>query len=259
MKLVSNVYGERSSDRPPVVVLHGLLGSADNWHTVCRRLSGRFELHALDLRNHGRSPHSAEMDYPSMAADVLDYIASIDTGTVDIIGHSMGGKVGMEAALSHPAIVRKLVVEDMVPFATSEDNRRFVQTLRDLPVADLVSRREAEEFISDHVESRSMALFLLKNLIRDNDGVYRLLPNVDAILSNYGRLWEGLPGGRRYPGDVLFIRGERSGYIDDSDMNGIETLFPAAELVTVPDAGHWIHAERMDDFLRIVHDFLDRS
>ena len=253
MKLHYRSYGEG----PPVVLLHGLFGSLDNWHSISRELARRFRVYAPDQRNHGDSPHSAEMNYPAMAEDVLDFIRSIGLERAAVVGHSMGGKTAMELALAHPEAVDRLVVVDISPRAYAPCHERIFNGLLALEPAGFENRGEIEAALAPAIPSKSVRQFLLKSLARDPGGAFRWKLNLRDLFANYGRLSEALAGNRVFRGPALFLRGGKSEYLPESDWGLVRSLFPGARLETVAGAGHWVHAEAPEPFLKNVLEFLD--
>ncbi len=262
MKLYRRIYEPESDrnvgeDETPVFLLHGLLGSGDNWHTIAQELSERRKTVVPDLRNHGRSPHSDEVGYSRMADDIRSLMDELKIPTTIIVGHSMGGKAGMELALSQPDCVEGLIVEDMIPGKTTPEYERFVDALRKIDVSSISSRREAEERLSKHVPDRTERLFLLKNLDRTNDGGFSWKPNLDGLAHRYQEIWAGLRFGRTYEGPSLFIRGGNSSTVADERISEIFHFFPNARVETIEDAGHWIHAMHPERFVTLVEAFID--
>lgn len=242
---------------PTLVVLHGLFGMLDNWQTLARQLSTERHVLLLDLRNHGRSPHKPEMDYHLMAEDVAETLESLGIDRCDLMGHSMGGKVAMQTALTYPELVRRLIVVDMTPRQYRPGHNDIFAALQSLDPANLPDRKAATEQLGAHISSPSVRLFLLKNLARDKAGGFRWRMNLPVIADNYPKLIA--PVGKRgdeYGGPTLFVRGSKSGYVQDDDIPLIRVRFPAAQLITINDAGHWVHAEQPAKMLRAVEDFL---
>jgi len=240
----------------PLVLLHGLFGSADNWFGVAPKLAEKFHVYTLDLRNHGLSPHSDMMDYPLMAADVEKFFTAHHLETACVIGHSMGGKVAMQFALDFPARVKKLIVVDMAPRAYAPSHDNILAALQSLDLESLQTRPQAEEALAAEIPSLNLRRFLLKNLGRDDHGKFFWKMNLRGLAKNYPRLGEVLGARTPFTGPTLFIRGGKSNYIAAADEAEIRRLFPAVDIQTIPKAGHWVHADAPDDFVRIVLDFL---
>lgn len=239
----------------PLVILHGLFGSLDNWHSISRRLSERLEVLALDQRNHGQSPHSPEMNYPIMAEDVAKFIRSRGLERANILGHSMGGKTAMELALACPELVEKLIVVDIAPRAYSPRHGEIFRGLLGLNLAEFQTRAQVGDALEPAIPDKTVRQFLLKNVTRDAQGTFRWKLNLKDICANYGRLSEALEE-RVFNGPTLVIRGGTSRYIREEDAELIRRYFPKAQLRTLPQAGHWVHAEAPEAFLELVTGFL---
>lgn len=254
MKLHFREYGSGS---PPLLILHGLFGSGDNWHTIARRLEKGRRVVAADLRNHGQSPHSELFTFPAMASDAAELLDHLGISTADVLGHSLGGKVGMELALSRPGLVRRLVVVDIAPKSYAPHNADLKDAMLELDLSSIRSRRDTEERLAARVPDRTVQLFLLKNLIHEGDGSFRWRINLDGIARNFSETGAPIAGRRRFEGPVLFLRGELSDYIDPTaDRPLIESLFPNARLQTVNGATHWVHADRPEEVVAAVEEFL---
>jgi len=240
----------------PLVLLHGLFGSADNWFGVAPKLAERFHVYILDLRNHGQSPHQDEMNYPLMAADVEKFFATHHIGPAAVVGHSMGGKVAMQFALDYPDRVKKLVVVDMAPRAYQRVHDHIFEALLALDLQRYQTRGEMEEALAPAIPSLNLRRFLLKNLGRDNAGKFFWKMNLRGVAENYAKLGEILGAGNPYAGPALFIRGGKSNYIADTDEVEIRQRFPNVKIETIAKANHWVHAEAPEEFVRLVLDFL---
>lgn len=241
----------------PLVILHGLFGMLDNWQTLAREWAEDYHVIMLDLRNHGRSFHADEMNYALMAEDVAETLEELGIDACYLLGHSMGGKVAMQTALTYPDLVEKLVVVDITPRRYRPGHQSVFAALNAFDPATITDRNAAAEEMTKHVSDPSVQLFLLKNLARNSAGGYRWRMNLPAIEAAYDQL-SGPVGlaTDRFDGPVLFLRGKKSGYVQDDDMELIHILFPAAELVTIEDAGHWVHAEQPEELLAAVNGFL---
>lgn len=252
MQLHHEAYGQGE----PLIVLHGLLGSADNWHSVCKSLAPHFKVFALDQRNHGQSPHSSTMDYALMAEDVGHFIQSQNLAGAFVMGHSMGGKTAMTLALVQPAEVRKLVVVDMAPRSYPPRHRQILDAMLALDLAQFQSRREMEAALAPAIPELSNRQFLLKNATRDLTGRFHWRIGLREISQSYPRLAQAVTSDRPFEGPALFIRGERSDYLREDDFAAIQTLFPQARLQTIPGAGHLVHVDQTELFVKSVQEFL---
>ena len=240
----------------PLVLLHGLFGSSDNWFGVAPKLAEKFHVFIPDLRNHGSSPHHAEMDYPLMAADVEKFFAAQKIESASVIGHSMGGKVAMQFALDFSARVNKLVVVDMAPRAYERRHDHIFTALLALDLNSFQTRSQMEAALAAEIPSLNLRRFLLKNLGRDESGKFFWKMNVRGVAENYSRLGEVLSAGKSFAKATLFIRGGKSDYIADADELEIRRLFPAAEIQMIASANHWVHADAPEEFIRLVLEFL---
>mgnify|MGYP000745280518 CR=1 FL=1 len=253
MELFYNSYGQNG---PPLIILHGLLGANGNWHTLSRTtFSEVARVYAVDQRNHGRSPHTDRMDYPSMAADVREFIDRHDLGPVTLLGHSMGGKTAMQTAIDYPEVVDRLIVVDMTPKAYPPHHREILDALAAIDPTDYDRREEIDAVLAEDVPSRPIRQFLLQNLDYDGER-YTWRMNLDALRAHYDDLIAALPAEGTFEGPTRVIRGEQSDYVGESDMTDIRERFPAAALVTIDGAGHWVHADAPEAFADAVLNFL---
>jgi esterase len=242
---------------PPVVILHGLLGSARNWSTVARQLGATHRVFALDLRNHGGSSWADSMTYDEMAEDVRAFMARHALPAAAVIGHSMGGKVAMRLALTHGDEVERLIVVDVAPVDYRRSFAAYIDVLRRLDLSRLTRRSDAAAWLADHVDDEGVRGFLLQNLV-SVEGGFAWRVNLHALADGMPELM-GFPEGpspEQYGGPALFLTGGRSDYVREEHRPTILRLFPNAEIVTIPDAGHWVHAEASEKFLKVVRDFL---
>ncbi len=240
----------------PLVLLHGLFGSADNWFGVAPKLAEKFHVLIPDLRNHGNSPHHAEMDYPLMAADVEKFFAAQKIESAHVVGHSMGGKVAMQFALDFPARVKKLIVVDMAPRAYKRAHDHIFEALLAVDLKSFQTRAEIEAALEPKIPSLNLRRFLLKNLGRDEQGKFFWKMNLRGVAENYSRLGEVLSPQNHFEKPVIFIRGGKSDYIGAADELEVRRLFPAAVIQTIAAANHWVHADAPEEFVRLVLDFL---
>lgn len=253
MHLHSTSYGDQG---PHLIMLHGLFGMSDNLHHISRALSDRARVHALDLRNHGRSPHDPVMTYEAMSQDVVDFMDAQGIPAAVIMGHSMGGKVAMEMALRHPAHVAGLVVVDIAPRSYPPHHDEVFDAFMAIPLEQCSTRKEVEEAMRSRVSKNSTALFLLKNLTRDDGGRFRWKANIPVIRSSYGEINRAIDADAPYDGHALFIRGGQADYILDSDWTDITRLFPRATIETIHGAGHWVHVDEPETLVALVRRFM---
>jgi len=241
---------------PPLLILHGLLGSARNWGAVVRALGETRRVLALDLPNHGASPWTEIMDYPFMAREVAKVIDHLG-GKAAVMGHSMGGKAAMALALARPELVERLVVVDIAPVSYTHTFAPYVKAMRAAPLAEATSRSQIEDFLAGPIPDKGVRAFLMQNL-EGGAGGYRWRPNL-AVLHAHMEDILAFPlfaEGTRYPGPTLFVAGETSDYIRPAHEDVIAALFPSAETVEVASAGHWVHADNPNGFMAAISGFL---
>ncbi len=240
----------------PLILLHGLLGSHHNLLPQAESFASRFRVFALDHRNHGASPHADEFDYDVMAADVMQFMYDQNISRARVIGHSMGGKAAMRLAQVHPHAVERLVVVDMSVHEYPPRYAAMLDAMLSLDLKTFQQRNEIDVALEPVVASKTMRQFLLKNVGRDAYGTLYWKPNLRAIRQNYDCIRGMLPAGKPYDGLTLFVRGAKSDYVRATDLNLIRATFPHAELETIEDAGHWVHAEAPVRFNELVGTFL---
>jgi pimeloyl-ACP methyl ester carboxylesterase len=254
MQLHYKTIGEGSR---PLVLLHGLFGSLDNWLTLSKSIAALgYTVYLLDQRNHGRSPHSEQFGYEEMADDLAEFIEQQQLTNPVLLGHSMGGKTIMHYAITRPeAPIHKLVVVDMAPRAYAVHHSTILDGLNAIPMATLESRQQADDLLATYEPSVSVRQFLLKNLYRTESGTFAWRFNLPVLTAQIEKVGIATPqGSNNVP--ALFLRGENSSYVRNEDEALIRSLFPQAQLQTVPNAGHWIHAEQPVAFMRALESFL---
>ena len=252
-----------TGDGPPLILLHGLFGSLDNLGGISRRLQDHWQVHALDQRNHGSSPHTDTMDYPAMADDVLAYMDARGLEKASILGHSMGGKTAMQVALQASDRVDRIIVADIAPVTYPPRHDAVLEGLKAVDLSSIRSRQDADSVLADYVDEPGVRQFLLKNLVRVTDdernessGPYRWRLNLPAIEQCYPKLALAPEGDRPFEGPVLFIKGADSAYIQEKHRDEIRRLFPNADLRIIAGTGHWLHAEKPDSFAALCRRFL---
>lgn len=252
-----------TGDGPALLLLHGLFGSLENLGGISQRLQDRWQIHSLDQRNHGKSPHVDRMDYPSMAEDIIDYLDQQGLDKALILGHSMGGKVAMQTALSYPDRVQGMIVADIAPVTYRPRHDAILEGLKSLDLSQVRSRKDADEALQDQVDTPEIRSFLLKNLVRipeqeqDSTGtLFRWRLNLPVIEQCYAQLAAEPVFSAPYEGPVLFIKGEVSAYIQQKHQKAIQARFPNARMAVIEGAGHWLHAEKADEFAALCRDFL---
>lgn len=240
----------------PLLILHGLFGSSDNWFSIAPKLAAQFHVFTLDQRNHGQSPHSGEMTYPLMARDVAEFLDAQKLESAMVLGHSMGGKVAMRMALDFPERVRKLIVADIAPRAYAPEYEEYFRGLLALDLNKFRSRQEMEEALAPSVPPLIIRRFLLKNLANKPDGLYRWKINLPGLHKNYPRICEAIISEKTFDEPALFLYGGKSDYVSDKDKPMIISLFPHAQFEVIPQAGHWMHADAPEEFVRSVVKFV---
>lgn len=242
--------------KPPLLIVHGLFGTGRNWGVVARRLSDTRDVVAVDQRNHGDSPWFDQHDYPSMAADLAEVIASMG-GQADVLGHSMGGKAAMQLALTQGHLIRRLVVADIAPVAYGHDQTRHVDAMRGLDLSGVSTRGEADRRLAQTVPDAGLRAFFLQSLDLKADGGPRWKLNLDVLEREMPKV-VGWPGtGGQFDRPALFLTGAESHYVKPEYRDTIRTLFPAARFAKLPGAGHWLHADKPREFEETVRVFLD--
>lgn len=251
------LHFEASGKGEPLIVLHGLFGSLDNWRLISARLSGQFTVFALDQRNHGGSPHAAQMDYALMAQDVVEFLEKRRLSQANVLGHSMGGKTAMRLALSHPDRVKKLIVADIAPRTYPPRHQQMITGMLNLDPEHFETRAQMEAALGPAVPDLPTRRFLLKNVVRKDGKGFSWRTGLVQIQANYSRLTEAVLASEPFLKPVLFIRGAKSDYLLESDFPEIHRLFPRAEIKTVPDADHLLHIQSPDQFVSLVTEFLN--
>jgi len=254
---------------PPLIILHGLYGSSDNWVSVARELMGNFSIYLLDLRNHGSSPHLPEHNYQVMVDDLLEFMNDNDLFSAIFIGHSMGGKVAMWFASLFPEKVKKLVVVDISPRSYSlaegdsqiKQHQNIFKGLQSIPLYSISNRQEAEKLLSEYIDAPRVIQFLIKNLHRNHDKSFNWKLNVDVLFQHLPSVLVGLEGEEQnlqlFKRPALFIKGSDSNYIQEKDEVMIKNCFSNVSIITIPDASHWVHADAPELFLKELTRFVN--
>ena len=242
----------------PIVIMHGVFGSSDNWLTQARILSSNYRVFTVDLRNHGQSPHSDDFDYKLMVSDLEHFIKEHQLDNAVVIGHSMGGKVAMNFAIAHPDLLESLIVVDISPRSYDLEHYVILDGLKSIPIDSITSRGEADEALAKFVDEPDVRQFLLKNLQRKPEGGFTWKINLPVIDRNMSKIGHDLEFEGKFDKPTLFIRGARSKYVRDEDMKRITEIFPKATLETL-DTGHWVQAEKPKEFVDLVERWLNGS
>lgn len=264
MKLFYREYGNNG---PTLVIIHGLYGASDNWVSIARQLEKDYHVYLIDQRNHGQSPHSASHTYEDMASDLLEFFTTHHITKAHVVGHSMGGKTAMAFALKHSERIDKLVILDIAPksyasfsnYAKITNNHlQIIQAMADVDFNAVSIRQDIDQQLAQQLPEKHLRQFLLKNVDRRKDGTYHWRINLSALQNNLEQIMDGLSESAYSPTTIptIFIRGDRSGYVMDEDMLLARQFFPGAELVTIPNAGHWLHAEQPELLIKTLAYFL---
>lgn len=251
------LFHESIGSGPPLLVLHGLFGSGDNWRTVLKPLAEHYQVVFVDQRNHGRSFHSDVHTIHAMADDVHELARHYGWDAATLLGHSMGGKTAMAYALTWPESVAALVVVDMGIRAYRPHHEAVLAGLQAVDLSTISTRQEAEAALALHIAEASTRQFLLKSLMRLEAGGFGWKFNLGVLARDYVNILESLEWpGKQYMGPTLFLHGEESGYVKDADLPAIRVHFPQAVLESIAGAGHWVHADKPAEFVAAVQRFL---
>lgn len=248
---MKNLFSKIEDKGPNILLLHGLFGSGGNLGGIARSLRADYCLHSIDLRNHGKSFHSEDMNLKLMAEDISRYCGEHKLAQVNLLGHSLGGKVAMQVALDYPNLVDKLIVADIAPVLYLSRHDKVFAGLEAVAGQSIPSRSAADKILSEHIGEAGIRSFLLKSLIKNSQGSYCWKFNLEGISKNYAELSMGNTGSG-YSGDTLFIKGAESDYILPAHQGAIEALFPNAQYEIMNGASHWLHMEKPELFASIV-------
>lgn len=240
----------------PIIILHGLFGTLDNWQTIAKQLAENYWVFIVDQRNHGRSPHLPDLSYPLMAADLKAFMDQQWIPRAHIIGHSMGGKTAMQFAIDYPDMVDKLIVVDIAPPPNEAGHQIIFDALFSIDLKTLEHRSAADSILEKRIADFGVRQFLLKNLSRNKEGGFRWKMNLEAIFNNYSNILAGIALDDTYDGETLFIKGARSDYIGTSQESVINQLFSDVDIAVIENAGHWVHADQPKALLDQVLTFL---
>ena len=240
----------------PLLILHGYFGMSDNWKSLGNKFSKDFEVHLIDQRNHGRSFHAYEFNYDVLVDDLYNYITHHQLENVFLLGHSMGGKVAMLFSVTYPELVEKLVVADIAPKYYPPHHAFILDALNEIDFSKHKSRKQIEAIFSKNISEKGVIQFLLKNVYWKTKDELGFRFNLKSLTENNNEVGEGLSSNMQFYGETLFLKGENSGYITLDDENLIHQHFPEATILTVKNAGHWLHAENSKDFYSYVVSFL---
>lgn len=241
-----------------LVIIHGLFGNSDNWHSIAQSLSEYFHVYTLDLPNHGLSDQLEEASYDNMATLVQEWLHTNKIPSCFLLGHSMGGKVAMQFASQFPEHLLGLIVADIAPVNYQSSHHDIFAGLKAIPLTQITSRKEADAILSSYEPTLAIRQFLLKNLIKSEQG-FKWLIELDNLANNYELIRSTPPLIQPFTGSTLFIKGEHSDYIQAKDKNAILHWFPQAEVKIIPATGHWLHAEKPIPFTSLVRRFCQKN
>ena len=238
----------------PIIIIHGLFGNSDNWHSIAQPLSEHFQVHCLDLPNHGKSAPLTDASYHNMARLLQQWMLSKGIEQAYVLGHSMGGKVAMEFACLFPNLVKKLIIADIAPVDYPESHSQIFKGLLSIPVKSLKNRQQADRLLADYEDNIGVRLFLLKNLKKQETGFSWEIA-LDNLYANYPHILSKPTLEQPFTGATLFIKGGLSDYIQAAHKETILTYFPQAKVKIIAGAGHWLHAEKPTPFVSLVRRF----
>jgi len=251
------LYSRIEGQGQPFIILHGFLGMSDNWKTLATQFaSSGFEVHALDLRNHGKSFHSNVFNYDVMVEDIKNYCESKQLNQFTLLGHSMGGKVAMQFACLYPDMVNKLLVADIGPKYYAPHHQTILRGLNAVDFKLYPSRKDVDEIVFKYIPDFGTRQFLLKSLYWKTPQQLDFRFNLLELTLNIEEVGKALPSNLKFEKKTLFLRGSNSNYILDDDILAIKAQFPNAELITIKNAGHWLHVENPSDFFENVMNFI---
>lgn len=251
------LYSKIEGTGKPLLILHGFMGMADNWKTLgAQYASDGFQVHLIDLRNHGRSFHSTTFNYEVMVQDILDYCTHYQLANINLIGHSMGGKVAMLFAVTHPELTNKLIVADIGPKFYPQHHQEILAGLNAVDFTKKPTRGDVEEILTPYIKDYGTRQFLMKNLYWKEPGQLAFRFNLEVFNGNIEQIGAALPAAAVFNKPTLFLRGANSNYILDTDFETIRHHFPDSEISTIANAGHWLHAENPEDFYQSTIPFL---
>ncbi|MBJ7550668.1 alpha/beta fold hydrolase [Marinomonas ostreistagni] len=246
-------YGE---NLPPLVVIHGLFGNADNWHSIAQKWAENFTVYCLDLPNHGRSSELAPTTYPALANAINEWLEEKHLSSIYLLGHSMGGKVAMQLTSDHPEKIKKLIVADIAPVDYLPSHTEIFKGLKVINQKQPASRKEADQLLSDYEPNMGVRQFLLKNLQRNENGTNSLALGLDNLIADYDAILSAPILKDNLSVETLFIKGENSPYILPEHQQQTLKHFPNASVKVIPETGHWLHAEKPTTFTSLVRRFL---
>nr|WP_320166811.1 alpha/beta fold hydrolase [uncultured Methylophaga sp.] len=252
------LHYQESGEGTPLIIIHGLFGSADNWRSMAKYFSRFYRVISVDLRNHGRSPHSDEQNFTVMAEDIKELCEAMELGQVSILGHSLGGKVAMMFAAMYPQLVSKLIVVDISPRQYFSAHTPLMDAMMALNLSQFTRRTEVDDALAESIPDKAVRQFLLMNLVSEQE-TFQWRINLPALKANYPELMAAVCEDITFTMPSLFVYGELSDYVTEEDRQQISSQFVHAEFNGIEKAGHWVQAERPQQFKKVVEEFLQND
>jgi len=258
---MSKLFCREFGSGKPLIILHGLLGCSDNWIFHGKKLADFFHVYILDQMNHGNSPHTSDINYDLLSDDVFEFMNSNKLSSINLMGHSMGGKVAMSFALKHPHLVENLIILDIAPKDYSIQSRfdELIKAVVSLPLDTIKSRKEADSYLSTYISEPGVRNFILKNLKRRDLNNFFWKPNITLIATKMSEIYSWKDNTFTCNANTLFIRGEKSDYVSNSDFLKIKKYFPNSSLEKIKNSGHWLHVDSPSEFYFLITKFLKLS
>jgi pimeloyl-ACP methyl ester carboxylesterase len=252
------LHYQESGEGTPLIIIHGLFGSADNWRSMAKYFSRFYRVISVDLRNHGRSPHSDEQNFTVMAEDIHELCEDLQLEHVHILGHSLGGKVAMMFAAMYPALVSKLIVVDISPRQYFSAHTPLMDAMMALNLSQFTRRTEVDDALAESIPDKAVRQFLLMNLVSERE-TFQWRINLPALKANYPELMAAISEDETFSMPSLFVYGELSDYVTEQDRQQISRQFTEAKFSGIEKAGHWVQAERPQQFKKVVEEFLQND
>lgn len=262
-----DLFYRETGQGEPLIIIHGLYGCSDNWMTIARKLAEKFHVYSIDLRNHGQSPNLPTHTYDDMVSDLDQFLKKQQLNNVRLLGHSMGGKVAMRYTLDHPQVVKQLIVADIAPKnyihlhhrgESANQHQLILETLSSIDLSTVKTRKDVDALLKPNIPELSLRQFLIKNIKKGTDNHYEWTINVDVLKYALSEIMGGFDNiTKSAQTDSLFVRGENSPYVKAEDSFSIHNYFPNSNIVSIPDAGHWLHAEQPELFFNTIMYFLE--
>jgi len=256
---VIKLYSKSVGQGPPLLILHGLFGSSDNWQTFAKLISDRYRVITLDIRNHGLSPHTDDFSYELISSDILQFVEEEKLDSFFLMGHSMGGKAVAHFALHNPGRVSKLIILDISIKAYPPQYHIYFKAMLSMDLNRITTRTEADEWLKQDIPDVVVRQFILKNLVRNVEGLFRWKFNLDSLYKNYDNINAAIESVNPFLQPTLLISGEHSGYVKPEDFEQMKIVFPLITRIIIPQAGHWIHADQPVKLKEVLAEFLAGS